>query len=129
MIKTGRQDHLELGSLNARRDWSFAGDFVRAITLIVDHAQPDDYVLASGVSHSVGEFCNIAFARAGLDYRRFVFTTPTLARIADSWNRVGNPQKAEIQLGWRRRVDFESLVSMMVDHDLLVAKKEQGTSS
>lgn len=123
MIKAGRQDHLELGNLHARRDWSFAGDFVHAMSLIVSRPQPDDYVLASGVSHSVGEFCDIAFARAGLDYRRFVVTTPTLTRTADSWDRVGNPQKAESQLGWQRRVSFENLVSMMVDHDLLAAKK------
>ncbi len=127
MIKAGRQDHLELGNLHARRDWSFAGDFVHAMSLIVSHPQPDDYVLASGVSHSVGEFCDIAFTRAGLDYRRFVVTTPTLVRTADSWDRVGNPQKVESQLGWQRRVSFEKLVSMMVDHDLLVAKKELGT--
>lgn len=129
MIKSGRQDHLELGSLHSRRDWSFAGDFVHAMLLIVDHSQADDYVLASGVSHSVGEFCDIAFARAGLDSRRFVITTPSLTRLADSRDRVGNSQKAESQLGWRRRVDFEKLVSMMVDHDLLVAKNEQGTCS
>lgn len=125
MIKAGRQDQLELGSLYARRDWSFAGDFVRAMMLIVAHPQPDDYVLASGVSHSVGEFCEIAFARAGLDYRRFVTTTPDLARATDSWDRVGNPQKAESQLGWRRRISFDDLVSMMVDYDLSITRQEQ----
>jgi GDPmannose 4,6-dehydratase len=126
LIKAGRQDRLELGSLDARRDWSFAGDFVRAMLLIVAHPQPDDYVLASGASHSVGEFCDVAFARAGLDYRRFVVTTPALARVADSRDRVGDPQKAESRLDWRRQVGFENLVSMMVDHDLLIEKKQTG---
>lgn len=127
MIKTGRQDRLELGSLHARRDWSYAGDFAHAMSLIVAHLQPDDYVLASGVSHSVREFCDIAFTRAGLDYRRFVVMNPALARPADSWVRVGNPEKAESVLGWRRRVSFEDMVSMMADYDLSLAKREQET--
>jgi GDPmannose 4,6-dehydratase len=130
MIKAGRQEHLELGSLSVQRDWSFAGDFAQAFLLIVDHPKPDDYVLASGVRHSVMEFCEIAFARVGLDYRRYVVTSPNFLRTTDSLDRVGNPKKAESQLGWRRQVDFENLVSMMVDQDLIsIGKNEQGARS
>jgi GDPmannose 4,6-dehydratase len=124
LIKAGRQKRLELGSLEARRDWSFAGDFARAMLLIVAYPQPDDYVVASGVAHSVGEFCEIAFARAGLDYRQLVAPTPDLARPADPCNRVGNPRKAESRLGWKRQVTFEGLISMMVDHDLSLVRNE-----
>jgi GDPmannose 4,6-dehydratase len=125
-IKTGRQKRLELGSLDAQRDWSFAGDFVRAMLLIVAHPQPDDYVLASGVAHSVGEFCEIAFAHAGLDYRQLVAATPDHTRPADPRNRVGDPRKAESRLGWKRQVTFEGLISMMVDHDLSLVRNESG---
>jgi GDPmannose 4,6-dehydratase len=124
LIKAGRQDRLELGSMDARRDWSFAGDFVRAMSLIVAYPEPDDYVLASGAAHSVREFCDIAFARVGLDYRLFVVATPALARASDPRDRVGDPRKAESRLGWRRQLGFEDLVAMMVDHDLSVAKNE-----
>jgi len=126
LIKAGRQKGLELGNLDARRDWSFAGDFVRAMLLIVAHPQPDDYVLASGVAHSVGEFCDIAFTRAGLDYRQFVTATPDHTRLADPRNRVGDPRKAESRLGWKRQVTFEGLISMMVDHDLSLVSNESG---
>jgi len=126
LIKTGRQRGLELGSLDARRDWSFAGDFVRAMPLIVAHPQPDDYVLASGVAHSVEEFCEIAFTRAGLDYRQLVAATPDHTRPADPRNRVGDPRKAESRLGWKRQVSFEGLIAMMVDHDLSAVKNESG---
>jgi GDPmannose 4,6-dehydratase len=129
LIKTGQQDRLELGSLDARRDWSFAGDFVSAMRLIVAYSQPDDYVLACGQGHSVREFCEVAFAKAGLDYRRFVVTTPALARVSDPRDRVGDPRKAENRLGWQRKVTFEGLVSMMVDHDLSIASHESGVNT
>src|SRR5262249_32074009 len=126
MIKAGREKELELGSLDARRDWSFAGDFVRGMHLIVSQPQPDDYVLASGVSHSVREFCELAFAKAGLDYHRHVATSPELARASDPLGRVGDPRKAESRLGWRRQVSFDGLISMMVEHDLATARNESG---
>lgn len=126
LIRAGRQKRLELGSLDARRDWSFAGDFVRAMLLIIGHPQPDDYVLASGVAHSVREFCEIAFVHAGLDYRHLVEVTPDLARTSDPQNRVGDPRKAESRLGWKRQVTFEGLISMMVDHDLSIEENESG---
>jgi GDPmannose 4,6-dehydratase len=94
--------------------------------LIVAHPQPDDYVLASGVAHSVGEFCEIAFAHAGLDYRQLVAATPDHTRPADPRNRVGDPRKAESRLGWKRQVTFEGLISMMVDHDLSLVRNESG---
>lgn len=124
LIKAGRQKRLELGGLESQRDWSFAGDFVRAMLLIVAHPQADDYVLASGVTHSVREFCDIAFSRAGLDYARLVVVVPDLARSLDPQNRVGDPRKAEGRLGWKRQVSFEGLISMMVDHDLSIVKNE-----
>ena len=128
LIKAGRLNQLELGSLDAQRDWSFAGDFVRAMYLIVANPQPDDYVLASGVAHSVEEFCEIAFARADLDYRRFVVVSPNQSRVSDSRNKVGDPRKAESLLGWTRKVAFEELVAMMVDHDLSLVKSESGVA-
>ena len=126
LIRAGRQKRLDLGSLDAQRDWSFAGDFVRAMALIVAHPQPDDYVLASGTAHSVREFCEVAFARAGLDFREFVAAAPDLARPSDPRNRVGDPRKAESRLKWKRLVTFEGLISMMVDHDLSVVRNETG---
>jgi GDPmannose 4,6-dehydratase len=124
LIHAGRQRTLELGSLNAARDWSFAGDFVRAMWLMVQHQTADDYVLASGTSHTVGDYCRIAFERMGLDFRDFVRESETFARAADTTLRVGNAEKARKALGWQPEVDFEGLVRMMVDHDVdLLTKK------
>jgi GDPmannose 4,6-dehydratase len=128
-ISKGLQERLELGSLDSRRDWSFAGDFVSAMVLAVQHASADDYVLASGASHSVAQFCDAAFTRVGLDYRAHVVEAPSLQRVADSPVRVGDPGKAERQLGWRRQVDFEGLVRMMVDADLAAATLPERTQS
>lgn len=122
MIKAGRQRNLELGNLEAKPDWSFAGDFVRAMALITQHHEPDDYVLASGISHTVADFCELAFGQVGLDYRDFV--NATFARPSDTAERAGNAAKAKKNLGWRAEVDFETLVSMMVDYYVALSRNE-----
>jgi GDPmannose 4,6-dehydratase len=124
LIRAGRQEKLALGSLGSQRDWSFAGDFVRAMQLIVAHPEPGDYVLASGIAHSVRDFCEIAFRHAGLDYRDYVAEASEYSRAHEVATRVGNPSKATTTLGWKPRVSFRGLVEMMVDHDIKVAARE-----
>ena len=117
-IKLGLTDTLSLGNLDARRDWGFAGDYVRAMWLMLQQDAADDYVIATGTSHSVRELVEIAFAHAGLDWRAHVRTDPALLRPAEVDHLIGNPAKAEAELGWRPSVDFEGLVRMMVDADI-----------
>ncbi len=117
-IKAGLADTLSLGNLDARRDWGFAGDYVRAMWLMLQRDEADDYVIATGKSHSVRELVEVAFAHAGLDWREHVRTDPALLRPAEVDHLIGNPAKAERELGWRPSVDFEGLVRMMVDADL-----------
>lgn len=116
-IKKGKQETLVLGNLDARRDWGFAGDYVQAMHLILQQPKPDDYVIATGVSHSVGQFCEAAFAHVGLDWRRHVVSDPTLYRPAEVDVLLGDARKLRA-LGWKPEVDFESLVKMMVDADM-----------
>ncbi len=117
-IKAGLTDTLSLGNLDARRDWGFAGDYVRAMWLMLQQDAADDYVIATGKSHSVRELVEVAFSHAGLDWRAHVRTDPALLRPAEVDHLVGDPAKAEAELGWRRSVDFERLVRMMVDADI-----------
>jgi GDPmannose 4,6-dehydratase len=117
-IKLGLQDSLSLGNLDAHRDWGFAGDYVRAMWLMLQQPQPDDYVIATGKSHSVKELVEIAFAHAGLDWRAHVRTDPKLLRPAEVDHLIGNADKAKRVLGWEPKVTFEQLVAMMVDADL-----------
>ena len=117
-IKAGLADTLSLGNLDARRDWGFAGDYVRAMWLMLQQDEADDYVIATGKSHSVRELVEVAFAHAGLDWREHVRTDPALLRPAEVDHLIGNPAKAERELGWRPSVDFAGLVRMMVDADL-----------
>ena len=117
-IKRGLTDTLSLGNLDARRDWGFAGDYVRAMWLMLQQDAADDYVIATGKSHSVRELVEIAFSHAGLDWREHVRTDPALLRPAEVDHLIGNPSKAEQELGWRPGVDFAGLVRMMVDADL-----------
>lgn len=118
LIKQGQSRELELGSLDARRDWSFAGDTVRAMALMLANTEPGDYVVASGTAHSVRDFCEVAFTHAGLDYRRYVVEDKSASRPAETVQLVGNPAKAKKNLGWEPAVGFEELVRMMVDADL-----------
>jgi GDPmannose 4,6-dehydratase len=117
-IVRGEADSLTLGNLDARRDWGFAGDYVRAMWLMLQQPEPDDFVVASGETHSVEEFCSAAFARAGLDWREYVNVDPAFRRPADVELLLGNPAKARHRLGWQPEVGFTDLVHMMVDADL-----------
>ena len=117
-IKLGLADHLALGNLDACRDWGFAGDYVRAMWMMMQQEQADDFVIATGVSHSVHELVEIAFAHVGLDSQQYVRTDPSLLRPAEVDHLIGNPDKARRVLGWEPTVNFEQLVAMMVDQDL-----------
>jgi GDPmannose 4,6-dehydratase len=117
-IKLGLSATLGLGNLDAHRDWGFAGDYVRAMWLMLQQDQADDYVIATGKSHSVRELVQVAFAHAGLDWEKYVTQDPKFLRPAEVDLLIGDPSKAKAALGWTPEVDFETLVTMMVDADL-----------
>jgi len=117
-IKLGLADSLALGNLDAHRDWGFAGDYVRAMWLMLQQDRPDDYVVATGVSHSVRDLVEIAFAHAGLDWQKHLRQDPKLIRPAEVDHLVGDASKARATLGWAPTVDFRRLVQLMVDADL-----------
>jgi len=123
-IKLGLQDKLYLGNLDARRDWGFAGDFVEAMWLMLQQDEPDDYVIATGETHHVADFCQRAFGRVGLDYRDFVELDPRYLRPAEVDLLLGDASKARERFGWQPKVRFEQLVDMMVDADLELARRE-----
>jgi GDPmannose 4,6-dehydratase len=117
-IKLGLTDTLSLGNLDAHRDWGFAGDYVQAMWMMLQQDRPDDYVVATGISHSVRDLVDVAFGYAGLDWRRHVQLDPKLKRPAEVEHLIGDSAKARAELGWAPSVDFKALVSMMVDADL-----------
>jgi len=117
-IKLGLADHLALGNLDAHRDWGFAGDYVRAMWLMLQQEQADDYVIATGVSHSVRDLVEVAFGHVGLDWQKYVRIDPAFLRPAEVDHLIGDPAKAGKTLGWEPSVTFEGLVAMMVDADL-----------
>ncbi|MDA8058463.1 MAG: GDP-mannose 4,6-dehydratase [Actinomycetota bacterium] len=117
-IKAGIDDRLALGNLDAQRDWGYAADYVRAMWLMLQQDQPDDYVVATGETHSVRELVTLAFAAAGLDWERYVVIDERFLRPAEVDLLVGDPAKAERTLGWKRNVEFAELVQMMVEADL-----------
>jgi GDPmannose 4,6-dehydratase len=117
-IKSGLADSLSLGNLDAHRDWGFAGDYVRAMWLMLQQKRADDYVIATGKSHSVRELVQVAFGHAGLDWQKHVKTDPKFLRPAEVDLLIGDPSKARTELGWTPEVDFEALVKMMVDADV-----------
>jgi GDPmannose 4,6-dehydratase len=117
-IKLGLAQTLSLGNLDACRDWGFAGDYVRAMWLMLQQEKADDYVVATGISHSVRQLVEAAFGHVGLDWREYVRTDPTLLRPAEVDYLIGNPAKARAVLGWEPTVDFNALVAMMVEADL-----------
>lgn len=121
-IKLGLQENLSLGNLEARRDWGYARDYVQAMWLMVQQDEPSDYVVATGETHSVREFCEIAFGRLGLDYRQYVQLDESLFRPAEVDLLLGDATKAREKLGWRPTVDFEGLVELMVESDLELLK-------
>ncbi len=118
-IKLGRQDHIDLGSLWPKRDWGYAGDYVRGMWQMLQHDQPDDFVLATGETHSIEEFLTLAFAEIGVDdWRPYVRQDAAQLRPAEVDILLGDPAKVEDVLGWERHVDFPGLVERMVAHDL-----------
>jgi len=117
-IKLGQQQDVHLGNLEARRDWGFAGDYVEGMWLMLQQSEPDDFVLATGETHSVREFAELAFRRLGLDYREHVVVDQKFLRPAEVELLVGTPAKAHSRLGWEPSVSFPELVHMMVDADL-----------
>ncbi len=123
-IKLGLAQDLHLGNLEARRDWGFTGDYVRAMWLMLQQDKPQDYVIGSGETHAVGEFCQAAFAHVGLDYRDYVVQDERFYRPAEVDLLVSDPTKAHQELGWWPNVSFEELVQMMVDADLQHAAYE-----
>ena len=117
-IKLGMTDKLPLGNLGACRDWGFAGDYVRAMWLMLQQDEPEDYVIATNEAHSVQRLVEIAFGHAGLDWKKHVVTDQRFLRPAEVDHLIGNPAKAKAKLGWKPDVDFTALVKMMVDADL-----------
>ena len=117
-IKLGRERELRLGNLDAKRDWGFAGDYVRAMYLMLQQDSPDDFVVATGETYSVREFCEIAFGHVGLNWEDHVVVDEAFYRPAEVDLLVGDPTKAHDVLGWKPEVGFQDLVTMMVDADL-----------
>jgi GDPmannose 4,6-dehydratase len=117
-IKLGLANHVSLGNLDARRDWGFAGDYVRAMWLMLQQETADDYVIASGVSHSVRQLVEIAFGHVGLEWEKYVRIDPALLRPAEVDHLIGDASKGKAKLGWQPSVSFEQLIAMMVDADL-----------
>jgi GDPmannose 4,6-dehydratase len=124
-IKEGLQKQLIMGNLDSKRDWGFAGDYVRAMWLMLQQEKPDDYVVATGSTYSVREFLELAFSCVGLDYHDFVDFDPKYTRPSEVDVLLGDPSKAQDKLGWKPEVDFRGLVKMMVEHDLELARREK----
>jgi GDPmannose 4,6-dehydratase len=117
-IKLGLADELRMGNLDSRRDWGFAGDYVRAMWMMLQPDQPDDYVVATGKDYAVRDFCEHAFSHLGLDYTKYVKKDPRFFRPAEVDQLIGDCSKATGNLGWSPEVGFEELVPMMVDADM-----------
>jgi GDPmannose 4,6-dehydratase len=124
-IAVGLSDSLKLGNLDACRDWGFAGDYVRAMWLMLQQDDPDDYVVATGEAHSVKELVEVAFGHVGLDWKKYVGVDPRFLRPAEVDHLIGDPTKAKQKLGWKPSVDFRELVMMMVDADIKRLKAGQ----
>jgi GDPmannose 4,6-dehydratase len=126
-ISRGKATHVQLGDLGARRDWGFAGDYVHAMWLMLQQEQAGDYVVATGVTHTVADLCRIAFERVGLDYRDHVRVAAQPSRAPEPLQLVGDAHKATHELGWATTVSFEQLIALMVDADLAALEKEEGS--
>ncbi|HQV62647.1 MAG TPA: GDP-mannose 4,6-dehydratase [Anaerolineales bacterium] len=123
-IKLGKAKELRLGNLEAQRDWGFAGDYVEAMWMMLQQDHPDNYVIGTGETHPVREFCEIAFSHVGLDYKEFVVQDEKFYRPAEVELLISDPSKARNQLKWELNVSFKELVTMMVDSDLARLKQE-----
>jgi GDPmannose 4,6-dehydratase len=128
-IKHGLQQQLALGNLDSQRDWGFAGDYVRAMWLMLQQDTPDDYVIATGETHAVREFCQLAFSHVGLNYEDHVVVDERFFRPAEVDLLVGDPTKAKKVLGWELKVSFPELVQMMVEADLELVERQQRYNS
>ena len=124
-IKHGLQEKLYLGNLDAKRDWGFAGDYVEQMWLMLQQDTPDDYVVATGTTQTVREFCELSFGRVGLDYNDYVEIDPRYYRPAEVDLLWGDPTKAKEKLGWIPKVGFKELVEMMTDADMDLAAREK----
>jgi len=124
-IKLGLQRELTLGNLEAQRDWGFAGDYVRAMWLMMQQERADDFVIATGETHSVRDFCELAFSHAGLDWKDHVVSDPRFLRPAEVDVLIGDATKARAQLGWEPTVSFPELVATMVDSDMRLQEQQQ----
>ncbi len=127
-IKLGLAERVHLGNLEAQRDWGFAGDYVRAMWLMLQQDQPEDFVIATGVAHSVRDCLQIAFDHAGISIDDHLVIDPTLRRPAEVEHLIGDASKARRVLGWEPHVDFEQLIRMMVDADLELLRRESGAT-
>jgi len=117
-VKLGLARELRLGNLSAKRDWGFAGDYIKAMWMMLNQDKPDDYVVASGIAHSVEDLVRVAFDAAGLNWQEFVKVDPALFRPAEVDHLLGDCTKAKTVLGWETKVSFEELVAMMVDEEI-----------
>src|SRR5215212_4737105 len=126
-VKLGLADDLRLGNLDSERDWGYAGDYVEAMWLMLQQDEPDDYVVATGETHSVREFCELAFGHVGLEAERYVKTDPKYLRPAEVDQLVGDASKARERLGWEPRHSFRELVELMVDADLERLEAQAGS--
>src|SRR3954453_19620313 len=124
-IKEGLQKKLVMGNLDAKRDWGFAGDYVRAMWLMLQQDKPDDYIVAMGETHEVREFLEMTFGMLDLDYNDFVEFDPKYTRPSEGDVLLGDPSKAKAVLGWEPEIDLNGLVRMMVEHDLELARREK----
>jgi len=124
-IKEGLQKKLVMGNLDAKRDWGFAGDYVRGMWLMLQQDQPDDYILATGETYSIHQFAELAFGMLDLDYRDHIEFDPRYTRPSEVDILLGDPSKARARLGWEPEVDLPGLVRMMVEHDLELARREK----
>jgi GDPmannose 4,6-dehydratase len=124
-IAAGLQKTLRLGNLEARRDWGYTGDYVRAMRMMLQQDEPRDYVIGTGESHSVREFVEEAFGILGLDWRSYVSVNPALSRPADVDSLVADSHRAATELGWKPTVDFKGLVRMMVESDVALVAREE----
>ncbi|GAB4502270.1 MAG: GDP-mannose 4,6-dehydratase [Anaerolineales bacterium] len=117
-IKLGQAKELRLGNLESQRDWGFAGDYVEAMWMMLQHSTPESFVIGTGETHAVREFCELAFAHVGLNYQDYVVQDPRFYRPAEVDLLISDPTKAQTELGWQRKVSFKQLVEMMTESDL-----------
>jgi GDPmannose 4,6-dehydratase len=122
-IKLGIDKELRLGNLDSQRDWGYAADYVKAMWMMLQQEHPEDFVIATGKTHSVRRFCELAFERVGLDYREYVVQDERFFRPAEVDLLVGDPSKAYEKLGWKPETSLEQLVNIMVDADLALLQK------